>query len=167
MGLSGLLLRADEWLTTALPAPRPLRPRGPMDAQVGRWRPKGARGANGAMGFQPRSVGRSTGRRAARGLSRSREQRARSARCEVCGQSRRPFRTLLSGLEPHGPPGSPASRGVPRARHRRHHRPISGADALPTPPAGRYHSVVPRFANSVRDPKFNSLYANFDLEDCR
>jgi hypothetical protein len=36
--ISGLLPFADEWLTTTLPAPSPLGPLGPMDAQVGRWR---------------------------------------------------------------------------------------------------------------------------------
>jgi hypothetical protein len=41
-------------------------------------------------------------RGAPRGSSRSLEQRARSTRCEACGQCRGQFRTVSSGLEPHG-----------------------------------------------------------------
>jgi hypothetical protein len=52
------------WSTTECSGGEPLAPRvplgplGPMDAQVGRWRPKGARDVKGAMWSQPCTVGR-------------------------------------------------------------------------------------------------------------
>jgi hypothetical protein len=53
------------------------------------------------------------------------------------------FRTLLSGFEPHGRRGRPDCPWAPEGQgNRRHHRPISEANALLMAPAGRYHSVV-------------------------
>jgi hypothetical protein len=39
--------------------------------------------------------------------------------------------------------------GPASAKQRKHHRPISEPDALPTRPPARYHSVVPQFVNSM------------------
>jgi hypothetical protein len=50
---------------------------------------------------------------------------------------------LPSSLEPQ------LVHGLARAKHWRHHRPISGPNALPAHPPGRYHSEVFRFV-SVR-----------------
>jgi hypothetical protein len=47
-----------------------------------------------------------------------------------------PFRTLLSGFEPHGRRGHLAVQGLPRARRRRHHQPISEPNAFPRIPQG-------------------------------
>jgi hypothetical protein len=54
----------------------------------------------------------------------------------------------------------------PVGASRRHRRPI--AEPMPSPPTGRYHSMVPRFANFVsrrehwERAEFNSVGANFD-----
>jgi hypothetical protein len=60
------------------------------------------------------------------------------------------FRILSSGLEPQGRLDRQTVQGAAIVRHRRQHRPISEPDALPTHPQQRYHSVLPRFVNSVR-----------------
>jgi hypothetical protein len=63
MGFPGLLLGADEWLTTARLPPSPPRSDGRAGRSAGRWRPKGVRGFKSAIGFQLRSVGLSKGSR--------------------------------------------------------------------------------------------------------
>jgi hypothetical protein len=76
--------------------------------------------------------------------------------------------TAQTRLEPHGRLAPQPVRGLASARHRRHHRPISERNGLPTHPQGRYHSIVPLLVNFVRDQstggvlKFNSLRANFE-----
>jgi hypothetical protein len=70
----------------------------------------------GAIGPSlPIDAQRAQGALASRGaLSRSREQRARSARCEACGQCRGPLPNSVERLEPHGPRGRQPVYGLPR-----------------------------------------------------
>jgi hypothetical protein len=102
-----------------------------------------AMGPNAGPSLGP--VGRAS---AARGLSRSGDQRARSARCEACGQClgpSEPYRAVLKDRL-----GPQPSIGLARTRHRRHRRPISEPMPFPRIPQGVTISVMPRRLGRVK-----------------